>query len=48
MLIDIRDITKVYEMGEQQVHALSGVTWASSGASTSRSWAPPARASRPS
>jgi ABC-type glutathione transport system ATPase component len=26
MLIDIRDITKVYEMGEQKVHALSGVT----------------------
>ncbi len=26
MLIDIRDITKVYEMGDQQVHALSGVT----------------------
>jgi putative ABC transport system ATP-binding protein len=26
MLIDIRDITKVYQMGEQQVHALSGVT----------------------
>ena len=25
MLIDIRDITKVYEMGDQQVHALSGV-----------------------
>ncbi len=28
MLIDIRDITKVYEMGEQKVHALSGVTLA--------------------
>ena len=26
MLIDIRDITKVYEMGEEKVHALSGVT----------------------
>ena len=26
MLIDIRDITKVYEMGQEQVHALSGVT----------------------
>jgi putative ABC transport system ATP-binding protein len=26
MLIDIRDITKVYEMGEENVHALSGVT----------------------
>jgi len=26
MLIDIRDITKVYEMGEERVHALSGVT----------------------
>src|ERR1700737_4513809 len=26
MLIDIRDITKVYPMGDQQVHALSGVT----------------------
>ncbi len=26
MLIDIRDITKVYEMGEEHVHALSGVT----------------------
>ena len=26
MLIDIRDITKVYEMGDQKVHALSGVT----------------------
>jgi len=26
MLIDIRDITKVYQMGDQQVHALSGVT----------------------
>ena len=25
MLIDIRDITKVYEMGEEKVHALSGV-----------------------
>jgi putative ABC transport system ATP-binding protein len=28
MLIDIRDITKVYEMGQEQVHALSGVTLA--------------------
>jgi putative ABC transport system ATP-binding protein len=26
MLIDIRDITKTYEMGEEKVHALSGVT----------------------
>ncbi|MGH9399815.1 MAG: ABC transporter ATP-binding protein [Thermoanaerobaculia bacterium] len=26
MLIDIRDITKVYEMGQEKVHALSGVT----------------------
>jgi len=26
MLIDIRDITKVYEMGEEKVFALSGVT----------------------
>ena len=26
MLIDIRDITKVYDMGEETVHALSGVT----------------------
>jgi putative ABC transport system ATP-binding protein len=26
VLIDIRDITKVYEMGEEKVHALSGVT----------------------
>ena len=26
MLIDIRDVTKVYEMGQEQVHALSGVT----------------------
>jgi putative ABC transport system ATP-binding protein len=26
MLIDIRDINKVYEMGEEKVHALSGVT----------------------
>jgi len=26
MLIDIRDITKVYPMGQEQVHALSGVT----------------------
>jgi len=26
MLIDIRDITKVYEMGEEKVHALSGVS----------------------
>jgi putative ABC transport system ATP-binding protein len=26
MLIDIREITKVYEMGEEKVHALSGVT----------------------
>jgi putative ABC transport system ATP-binding protein len=26
LLIDIRDITKVYQMGDQQVHALSGVT----------------------
>jgi putative ABC transport system ATP-binding protein len=25
MLIDIRDITKVYEMGQERVHALSGV-----------------------
>ncbi|HYK42524.1 MAG TPA: ABC transporter ATP-binding protein [Thermoanaerobaculia bacterium] len=25
MLIDIRDITKVYQMGQEQVHALSGV-----------------------
>ncbi len=25
MLIDIREITKVYEMGQEQVHALSGV-----------------------
>ncbi len=25
MLIDIRDITKVYEMGQEQVHALSGI-----------------------
>jgi len=28
MLIDIRDITKVYEMGEEKVHALSGVSLA--------------------
>jgi putative ABC transport system ATP-binding protein len=28
MLIDIRDITKVYEMGQEKVHALSGVTLA--------------------
>jgi len=26
MLIDFRDITKVYEMGEEKVHALNGVT----------------------
>jgi putative ABC transport system ATP-binding protein len=26
MLIDIRDITKVYDMGQEKVHALSGVT----------------------
>ena len=26
MLIDIREITKTYEMGEEKVHALSGVT----------------------
>jgi putative ABC transport system ATP-binding protein len=26
MLIDIRDITKTYEMGQEKVHALSGVT----------------------
>src|SRR5215813_13343175 len=26
MLIDIRDITKVYEMGQERVHALSGVS----------------------
>jgi putative ABC transport system ATP-binding protein len=26
MLIDIREITKVYQMGQEQVHALSGVT----------------------
>jgi putative ABC transport system ATP-binding protein len=26
MLIDIRDITKTYDMGEEKVHALSGVT----------------------
>ena len=26
MLIDIRDITKVYEMGEEKVYALSGVS----------------------
>ncbi len=26
MLIDIRDIAKVYEMGEEKVHALSGVS----------------------
>jgi putative ABC transport system ATP-binding protein len=26
VLIDIRDITKVYKMGEENVHALSGVT----------------------
>jgi putative ABC transport system ATP-binding protein len=26
MMIDIRDITKVYVMGQEQVHALSGVT----------------------
>jgi putative ABC transport system ATP-binding protein len=26
MLIDIRDITKVYEMGQEKVHALSGVS----------------------
>jgi putative ABC transport system ATP-binding protein len=26
VLIDIRDITKVYQMGDQEVHALSGVT----------------------
>ncbi|MDQ2870369.1 MAG: ABC transporter ATP-binding protein [Acidobacteriota bacterium] len=25
-MIDIRDITKVYQMGQEQVHALSGVT----------------------
>jgi putative ABC transport system ATP-binding protein len=25
MMIDIRDITKVYQMGQEQVHALSGV-----------------------
>ena len=28
MLIDIRDITKTYDMGEEKVHALSGVTLA--------------------
>ncbi len=28
MLIDIRDITKVYDMGEERVHALDGVTLA--------------------
>ena len=26
MLIDIRDITKVYEMGQEKVYALSGVS----------------------
>jgi putative ABC transport system ATP-binding protein len=26
MLIDIRDVTKVYQMGQEMVHALSGVT----------------------
>ena len=27
MLIDVRDLTKVYEMGDVQVHALRGVTF---------------------
>ena len=27
MLIDVKDITKVYEMGDVQVHALRGVTF---------------------
>ena len=27
MLIDVRDLTKVYQMGDVQVHALRGVTF---------------------
>ena len=27
MLIDVRNLTKVYEMGDVQVHALRGVTF---------------------
>ena len=27
MLIDVKDITKIYEMGDVQVHALRGVSF---------------------
>ena len=27
MLIDVRDLTKVYQMGDVQVHALRGVSF---------------------
>ena len=41
------NLWKTYEMGDQKVNALRGVTCASSTMSTSRSWVRQARESRP-
>ncbi len=45
-VIDVRDVTKVYKMGDVEVRALRGVTFRSRAANTSRSWGRRARASR--
>ena len=45
-LIDVRNLTKTYWLGEVTVNALVGVTVTSNKARTSRSWGHPVRANR--
>ena len=47
LVISIEGVTKLYQMGEETIHALRGVSLRSIETNTWRSWALPGRASRP-
>ena len=47
MLIDVKELTKIYQMGDVQVHALRGVTFTVTSVNLSRLWAPPAQENQP-
>jgi len=46
VVIKTEALTKVYQMGAEKVHALSGVTWKSARVSTWPSWGHPDQGSR--
>ena len=46
-LIEFKDVYKIYQMGEESVHALDGVSLTVDKGNLWPSWAPPAPASPP-